>query len=316
MPRYDSKSPPVLPLTGLIWDIKKYAIHDGPGIRTNVFFKGCPLRCPWCCNPEAQGSEPEVVHLKENCIHCNRCLAVCPSGAISVDKRGTRRILRSRCNTCGLCAIHCPNQAMNIVGKRMTASEILSEVLRDAVFYERSGGGLTLTGGEPLAQPDFVCELLRQYKIEERGAHAAIETCGFVPWSDLRHILEYTDLVLYDIKHMDAQKHLRSTGVNNKLILQNAQRIAESGVRLVIRFPLIPGFNDTEENIRRTADFARQLPGVEELDLLPYHRLGESKYRRLGRKYQLSRARPLDRSRLAEIRALLESYGLRVKIGG
>jgi pyruvate formate lyase activating enzyme len=205
---------------------------------------------------------------------------------------------------------------MNIVGKRMTAPELLRVILGDAVFYERSGGGLTLTGGEPGAQPEFACQLLRQFKLEERGGHAGIETCGFVPWSDLRRILEHTDLVLFDIKHMDAEKHLRSTGVDNQLILQNAKRIAESGVRLVIRFPLIPGFNDSEENIRRTADFARQLPGVEELDLLPYHRLGESKYRRLGRKYKLFRARPLDRSRLAEIRTLLESYGLRVKIGG
>jgi pyruvate formate lyase activating enzyme len=316
MPKRDAEGLPVRPLTGLIWDIKKYAIHDGPGIRTTVFFKGCPLRCPWCCNPEAQGSEPEIIHVKENCIHCNHCLAVCPSWAISVDKKGTRRIFRSRCNTCGFCATHCPNQAMNIVGKRMTASEILRVVLRDAVFYERSGGGLTLSGGEPAAQPEFACQLLRQFKLEERGGHTAIETCGFVPWSNLQRILEHTDLVLYDIKHMDAQRHLRSTGVDNKLILQNAKLIPESGVRLVIRFPLIPGFNDSEENIRRTADFARQLPGVEELHILPYHRLGEPKYLRLGRKYKLSGVRPLERSRLAKIRTLLESYGLRVKIGG
>ena len=158
MPKREFKSPPPRPLTGLIWDIKKYSIHDGPGIRTTVFFKGCPLRCPWCCNPEAQGSEPEILHLKENCVRCNRCLALCPTRAISVDKRGTRRISWSRCNTCGLCATHCPNQALNIVGKRMTAPEVLGVVRRDAVFYERSGGGLTLTGGEPLAQPDFVYE--------------------------------------------------------------------------------------------------------------------------------------------------------------
>jgi pyruvate formate lyase activating enzyme len=205
---------------------------------------------------------------------------------------------------------------MSILGKRMTVPELSEVILRDSVFYGRSGGGLTLSGGEPGAQPEFAGQLLRHFKLEERGGHTGIETCGFVPWPSLCRILEHTDLVLYDIKHMDAQIHLKSTGVDNRLILQNAKRIAGSGVRMIIRFPLIPGFNDSEENIRGTADFTRQLPGVEDLDLLPYHRLGESKYRRLGRTYQFSRVTPLDLSRLTEIRALFESYGLRVKIGG
>jgi pyruvate formate lyase activating enzyme len=304
------------PITGLIWDIKKYAIHDGPGIRTTVFLKGCPLRCPWCCNPESQDLCPEIIWLAENCIHCHRCLDNCPSQAISEEAGQKKRIDRNRCDFCGICINNCPHQALNLIGKRMTVSEVLKKVVEDAIFYVRSGGGLTLTGGEPTAQSDFAYELLRQYKVRERGSHTAIETCGFVDWPTLSHLLEYTDLVLYDIKHMDSGHHLRLLGVSNELILQNARRIAKSHSRLVIRLPLIPGINDTEENIRKTAAFARRLPQVEELDLLPYHRLGENKYARLNREYALSGIRMLSPSRLAEIRSLIESYGLLVKIGG
>jgi pyruvate formate lyase activating enzyme len=303
-------------ITGLIWDIKKYAIHDGPGIRTTVFLKGCPLRCPWCCNPESQDLRLEIIWLAENCIYCNRCLDICPSHAISEERGQKKLIIRNLCDFCGLCVNHCPHQALNWIGKRMTVNEVLKEVVEDAIFYERSGGGLTLTGGEPMAQPDFAYELLRQYKVRERGGHTAIETCGFVDWPTLSRILEYTDLVLYDIKHMDSDHHFRLMGVSNELILQNARRIAESSSRLVIRLPLIPGINDTRENIRKTAAFAHKLPHVEELDLLPYHGLGEKKYARLGREYALARTPSLTPSRLAEIRSLVESYGLRVKIGG
>lgn len=304
------------PITGLIWDTKKYAIHDGPGIRSLVFLKGCPLRCPWCCNPESQGLYPEIIWLAENCIHCNRCVEICPSHAISEEAGQKKRIDRNHCDFCGLCVNHCPNQALNLVGKRMTVDEVLKEVIEDAIFYARSGGGLTLTGGEPTAQPDFAYELLRQYKVRERGEHTAIETCGYVDWPTLSHLLEYTDLVLYDIKHMDSGRHFRVTGVGNELILQNARRIAKSRSRLVIRLPLIPGINDTVENIKKTSAFARKLAGVEEIDLLPYHRLGEPKYARLGRDYPFAGIRTLYPSRLAEIRSLIESYGLRVKIGG
>jgi pyruvate formate lyase activating enzyme len=316
MAKCDVTPSPPHPITGLVWDIKKYAIHDGPGIRTTVFFKGCPLCCRWCCNPESQEAVPEIIYFEEKCSHCDRCRTVCPSGAISVDRKGNRCISRNQCDACGLCAAICPSKALNVVGKRMTVSDVLSEVLSDASFYQRSGGGLTITGGEPAAQPQFAYHLLRQYKSEERGRHTAIETCGFVPWSDLRLVIEQTDLVLYDIKHMDGESHLRATGADNQLILENAQRVAESGGRLVVRFPLIPGFNDSEENIRRTADFASKLQTVQGIDILPYHRLGEPKYRRLGRRYSLTKVRPILKVRLSETQKLLEGYGLRVGIGG
>jgi pyruvate formate lyase activating enzyme len=301
---------------GWVWDIKKYAIHDGPGIRTTVFLKGCPLRCGWCCNPEGQHCGPTLLYLKEKCTHCNRCLEVCPNRAIEEGFLGTRQVRRGRCNLCGLCAEQCPNQALKMVGRYVSADEILREVIRDAVFYERSGGGLTLTGGEPTSQPEFAYEILRQYKIQERGGHTAIETCGFVDWSILSHILKHTDLVLYDLKHMDPKIHLRSTGVDNKRILQNAQLIAKSSVRLVIRFPLIPGFNDSMENIQKTASFVRALPNVNELDILPYHRLGEPKYERLGQHPRFSSLSTLSPTRLTRIRSFIESFGFRVRIGG
>ncbi|MGQ9648234.1 MAG: glycyl-radical enzyme activating protein [Thermodesulfobacteriota bacterium] len=316
MPNKEQNKIATDPVTGLIWDIKKYAIHDGPGIRTLVFLKGCPLRCLWCCNPESQDLRPEIIWLAENCIRCNRCLDMCPSHAISEGAGQKKRIDRNLCDFCGICVNRCPNQALNLVGKRMTVDEVLKEVVEDSIFYTRSGGGLTLTGGEPTAQPDFAYELLRQYKVRERGRHTALETCGFVDWPTLSHLLEYTDLVLYDIKHMDSGCHFRLTGVSNELILQNARRIAKSCSHLVIRLPLIPGINDTEENIRRTASFALKLPGVEEIDLLPYHRLGEPKYGRLGREYPFVGTIALSPSRLAEIRSLVESYGLRVNVGG
>lgn len=303
-------------ITGLIWDIKKYALHDGPGIRTTIFFKGCPLRCLWCCNPESQHFNPEIFWIKENCIKCDLCLEICPAKAIFEEKEGKKGINYDRCDLCGLCVNLCPGRALHLVGRRVTVDEVLREIAQDAVFYYRSCGGLTLSGGEPTAQPDFAYELLRRYKIEEMGLHTSIETCGYVDWPTLARLLEYTDLFQYDIKHMDPHEHYRITGVRNGLILQNAIRIAESPKKLIIRLPLIPGYNDTEENILKTAAFAHSLPDVEELDLLPYHRLGEPKYLRLGREYALSGTTTIPPERVAAIRRIVENFGLRVRIGG
>ena len=303
-------------LAGSIWEIKRYALHDGPGIRTTVFLKGCPLRCLWCCNPESQCSETEISWLQENCIGCDHCLHVCPAEAISLDEQGKRLIHTEQCDLCGLCAERCPGDALQMLGKRVTVDEVLREVAKDSVFYSRSQGGLTLSGGEPALQPEFASEILRRYKIEERGRHTAIETCGHVPWPHLSQVLEHTDLVLYDIKVMDSEEHRRSTGVDNGLILENVVRIARMGKQLIIRVPLIPGHNDTIENIRRTSSFARELPGVEELHLLPYHRLGEPKYPRLGREYALQGTAALLPEQVDALRRVVEAYGLRVRIGG
>jgi len=310
----DSVSP--ASITGIIWDIKKYALHDGPGIRTTVFFKGCPLQCLWCCNPESQSFKPEILWLKENCLKCNLCLATCPSKAISKDKAGKKLINSDRCDLCGLCVNKCPAEALQLMGKRVSLDEVLHDVAHDAVFYHRTGGGLTLSGGEPLAQPDFAYELLRRFKVKGMGLHTTIDTCGYFDWPKFARLLKYADLILYDIKHMDSQEHHRITGVNNELILENARRIAEFPKKLIIRLPLIPGYNDSEENIIKTASFARNLPGVEELDILLYHRLGEPKYARLGREYALKGVMSLPSERVDIIRAIVESFGLRVRIVG
>jgi pyruvate formate lyase activating enzyme len=316
MPKMDQEIISHNPVMGWIWDIKKYALHDGPGIRTTIFFKGCPLRCLFCCNPESQNFYPDILWIGENCIRCNLCLEVCPTNAIFEDEKGGKRVDAELCDLCGLCVNRCPGEALNQVGRHVTVDGVLREVAKDAVFYLRSGGGLTLSGGEPTAQADFAYELLRQYKMKELGLHTAIETCGYVKWSKLAVLLEYTDLVLYDIKHMDSLQHRRMTGISNKLILQNAIQIARSHKQLIIRFPLIPGYNDNEENIRRTGEFARELPGVEEINLLPYHRLGEPKYARLGQEYTLSGMISLTPERIASIRSTMENFGLRVRIGG
>lgn len=301
---------------GWIWDIKKYSLHDGPGIRTIVFFKGCPLTCLWCCNPQSQLAGPEFVWLKEKCLGCGLCLTACPHGAVWVDESGRRQVDRNACDYCGLCAEGCPGEAMNLTGRLMEVDEVLREVARDSAFYDRSGGGLTLSGGEPLAQAAFAAELLRRYKQGELGASTVVETSGAVEWEAITLVLPHTDLFLYDIKHMDSEMHRRFTGIGNERILENATRLAEAGGRLIIRFPLIPGCNDTEENVRETAEFARQLPGVEQVDILPYHRLGEPKYPRLGREYALTGTVSPSQARIGYFWRLLESCGLRVRIGG
>jgi pyruvate formate lyase activating enzyme len=303
------------PVRGWIWDVKRYALHDGPGVRTTVFFKGCPLRCLWCCNPESQSYEPELSWLGENCLGCNRCLEICSRGAIEI-LGSRRRVDMGRCDLCGRCVDGCLGGALVRVGRMTSVSELLREVIRDSVFFQRSGGGLTLSGGEPAAQPLFARELLRRYKTEEYGLHTALETCGYAPWEDLVKILEYTDLVLYDIKIMDPLTHQRATGVDNRLILENAQRIAAAGKSLVIRLPLIPGYTDSEENVTAIAAYARQLPGVEEMHLLPYHRLGEPKYRRLDRPYALEAVATYSRSRAAGLADQIRRTGLRVQVGG
>jgi pyruvate formate lyase activating enzyme len=301
--------------TGLIWDIQRYALHDGPGIRTIVFFKGCPLRCKWCCNPESQSFKPEFSWLAGNCLGCNLCQEVCPVDAVRVNAE-RRWIDIQRCNFCGLCVERCPGGALTQLGCQFTAEALLQDITCDSIFFQRSGGGLTLSGGEPTSQPAFARELLRRYKVDEYGPHTALETCGYAPWEDLAGLLEYIDVVLYDIKVMDPGLHKKYTGVDNANILSNVARIAQAGYRLILRLPLIPGYTDDEANVQAIADFVRQLPGVEEIHLLPYHRLGESKYGRLGRQYSLEGTSPLGQEQLSDLMRIVEGAGLRAVIGG
>jgi pyruvate formate lyase activating enzyme len=298
-------------IPGWVFDIQRYSLHDGPGLRTNVFFQGCPLGCAWCCNPESQAMEPQMACFENRCFACGDCLVACPQGALHLVD-GRLRWDPRVCDGCGRCGEVCPSQAIQWLGRRMTAGEVLAEVLRDAAFYAE-GGGVTLTGGEPLAQLEFAYAILRLARREV--VHTALETCGHVPWACFERVLPDLDLVLYDLKHMDSERHRRGTGVGNERILDNARRVARCGVAMLMRVPLIPGFNMDAENVRRTARFALEL-GVGEVHLLPYHRLGRPKYRALGLAYP-GEAIPLPQDGETEaIADIFRARGLRVQVGG
>jgi len=298
-------------LKGLVFNIQRYSIHDGPGIRTLVFMKGCPLSCLWCCNPESQSPSQEIMFTPIKCIGCGRCVEVCPTSAAEKKNPLDAHTL---CVVCGRCVEVCPSTARQMVGRYMMIDEVIEEIEKDTLFYQRSGGGVTVTGGEPLIQADFVRMLLKICK--KKGIHTAIETCGYARWEDFKKVLEYVDLVLYDIKHMDTQRHKELTGVGNELILQNAKKVAELGKNMIIRVPVVPNCNDSLKNMQAISEFARTLQGVEEIHLLPYHRLGESKYDRLGKNYKLKGVRPLDKESLSEHKKIIESYNLRVQVEG
>ncbi len=265
--------------SGVVFDIQRYSIHDGPGIRTTVFFKGCPLRCAWCQNPESQHKEPEILLNKNNCTGCGRCVEVCQVGANRLSN-SCAEVDREKCLRCGRCAEMCPNEARRLSGEMMSVSEVVKEVSRDRKFYETSGGGVTLSGGEAMFQPEFALAVLRECKV--LGLHTALETCGYASWPVMERILEYVDLVVYDVKHVDAAKHQKGTGLKNDIIIENARRIAQCKP-MRVRVPLIPGFNDSEHDVREIAAFVGSLPNPVEMELLPYNPLGEGKYERLGK---------------------------------
>ena len=270
--------------TGLIFDVKRFSLHDGPGIRTTIFFQGCPLRCAWCQNPESQPRDPRLFHAGAKCLDCRACAAACTQNAVQFTDDG-RQWLAERCVRCGACSRICPSGALSLVGTVETAANLERTVLRDRTFYARSGGGLTLSGGEPLAQPAFAREIL--YRCHAQGIHTALDTTACAAWSTLAGLLPYTDLVLLDIKAFDPDRHRRLTGVSNEIILANAVALAESNVDLVVRVPIIPGQNDDEEDLRAVAHFLSGLPGLKRVELLPYNRMAQAKYSRLGLDYPL-----------------------------
>ena len=305
-------SSPKTEIVGCVFNIERFAIRDGPGIRTTVFLKGCPLRCLWCANPESMSEAPQLFYLENLCTRCYRCVEACPNRATIKTPKGAIEINRSLCKACGKCVEACPNKAREISGKLMTVEEVLEEVRKDALFYQNSGGGVTFSGGEPTHQPEFLWHLLKGS--QESGIHTALDTSGFVKPEILKRVLEHTNLVLYDIKHMDSAKHKELTGVDNRLILENARMIATMGKPMIIRVPLIPGRNDSKENIKALAEFMLSL-GLKRVDLLPYHSLGKIKYQRLGMEYKLSDLKPFAEGEVAKIKADLESYGLQVGVG-
>jgi pyruvate formate lyase activating enzyme len=285
--------------TGTTFNIQQFSTEDGPGIRTTVFLKGCALQCVWCHNPEGRSAAPDLMWYDVRCIGAQECLRVCPEHALALSASGMQ-IDRERCTLCGECVEACPAAAFELIGKTWAPEELLAELLKDEVFYETSGGGVTFSGGEPLAQVDFLCEILPLCK--GAGLHVALDTCGAAATERYRRVREWLDLVLYDLKIMDGAHHEAATGVSNELILHNARWLAAQGVSLWIRTPVVPGYSADRDNIRAIGEFIRdELPTVQRWDLLAYTNLGRPKYHRLDLPYALEDAALLTR---AEMEAL------------
>lgn len=298
---------------GMIFDIKKYAIHDGPGIRTTVFFKGCPLHCWWCQNPEGQDPKPELLYKKSRCIDCGECAKNCPQEAISLVAPHVS-INREDCVLCDNCSRVCQSDALSIAGRQMSVKEILEEIEKDMTFFNESGGGVTFSGGEPLLQHDFLNALLVECK--ERDIHTIVQTCGFAPYEIVDRVRDKVDLFLYDIKIMDDRKHRKYTDASNGQILENLKKLAENGSSIVISFPIIPSINDDDKNVTRIAQFIQPLPNIKHVNLLPYHRAGIEKYKNLGKPYKLDRVQPPSDQRVKSIKEKIEAFGIRVQVGG
>jgi pyruvate formate lyase activating enzyme len=299
--------------TGTIFDIRRYSIHDGPGIRTTVFFKGCPLRCQWCHNPESQDKAPHLFYRQHRCIRCGSCIDACPHAAIDDDGQ---EIITSQesCTICGACAEACPAQAREIIGREMTVAQVMVEILKDIPFYDESGGGVTFSGGEPLVQRSFLLELLKACKRED--IHTALDTCGYASWESLDIIRKYVDLFLFDLKLLDEDTHREFTGVSNLLILDNLNMLSSLGETIILRIPIIPGINDDHGSLHEMGKFASQLPAIKRIDILPYHPTGVDKYQRMHLDYRLGQLKTPTEEDLEGIADLFSSYKFSVQIGG
>jgi pyruvate formate lyase activating enzyme len=272
-------------MTGRLFDIQRFSIHDGPGIRTTVFLKGCPLRCLWCGNPESIDPNPQLSYVPDRCLACGACFAACKPKALTADSNGKAVLNRERCTNCGNCAEQCDAGALEMVGRTVTVDEVLDVVLRDRDYFEASGGGLTLSGGEPLEQPEFVEALL--HKAKAAGLHCCVETAGHAGWSALKRLLEVVDLWLYDFKETDPVRHLKYTGVSNALILVNVRRLHAAEAPILLRCPMIPQHNARREHLDGIVDLAGRLPGIRGVELLPYYDLWRAKLKRFGLESEL-----------------------------
>jgi len=301
-------------MKGTIFDIKKFAVHDGPGIRSTIFFKGCPLRCRWCHNPEGISPRPELMVFPDRCIKtCHDCLAACPENALA--KRGGVVVIdRERCLGCGRCAAACPSEALQLAGRRVTVDAAVSQLSKDTAFYRDSGGGVTISGGEPLLQPRFLRALLAACR--EKKLHTAVDTCGHAPYADFEAILPLTDLFLFDLKVLDEDRHRLLTGVSNRRLIRNLRKLSSRARQLAIRVPLIPGCNDSAADMAALADFCVSLPRRHPVHLLPYHRGGSGKSKRLGRVDPLAATLPPTPAAVQQAREIFLKRQLIVTIGG
>lgn len=296
---------------GLIFNIQRFSVHDGPGIRTTVFMKGCPLSCQWCSNPESQDFSPQLMVRDVKCTGCGACAASCPQGVIRITVQGGRQIDWHRCQQCLQCVDACLYGALDRSGKPMTIRTVLDEVVRDRPFYRNSHGGITVSGGEPLMQGDFVAALLRQCKAE--ALHTALDTTGYVAWPKIQAVLPWADLILWDLKHLDPKRHEQATGVGNRLILENLLRAAKLA-KIWLRVPLIEGFNDDTAHMAGVIELAREI-GAEKISLLPYHEGGRSKCEQIGRPYLCLGAQAPGQERIDALKEMTLAAGLAVGIG-
>ncbi len=298
--------------TAIITDIQRYSVHDGPGIRTMVFFKGCPLRCRWCHNPETNLVKPQIMVNKELCIGCGVCLSACPNEAVSI-KNGRPTTDYKRCTACGACAEVCYAGAREISGRSYGLDEVEEIVLKDEAFYRKTEGGVTLSGGEVLMQAEYASELLKRLK--DKSIHTAIETCGFSDWKNFERLIPYLDLALFDVKHYDNEKHRKFTGRGNMLILENLRKLSKTNVQIVIRVPVVPGVNDDPETIIRIAKIAKEIRALK-MDLLPFHQIGSSKWDAVGTEYTFSNVAEPDKEKISRLAKAVKQTGVKVCIGG
>lgn len=298
-------------ISGVVFDIKKYSIHDGPGLRTTVHLKGCPLSCWWCHNPESISVRPAVLFRAERCIGCGKCANVCSEGAIAASGGGLS-FDRALCVGCGACEEACPAGARDLCGREMTVESLMDELRRDEIFFRE--GGVTFSGGEPLMQPDFLIAALEACGLE--GYHRTVDTCGFVQGESLLEAGRNAELFLYDLKHMDSEKHKLYTGVGNEIILENLVRLTGAGAAVNIRFPFMPGINSDDRNAAELAAFVSGLKGIISVSILPYHTVAKGKHDRWGMEYRLPDMLTPAEHQLRRAARVIESYGLTVNIGG
>ncbi len=299
---------------GTVFDIKQFAVHDGPGIRTTIFFKGCPLNCWWCHNPEGLSSEIEIFYYSSRCMNCENCVKVCPAEAIVKKEHGIL-LLRERCTMCGKCVETCPTGSLQMVGSIVTAETMIKEIKKYIIYYNASDGGVTFSGGEPLMQPELLTAIV--HECNQLGVHTTLDTSGYAPSHTFRSVAEGIDLFLYDLKIMDGQTHMKYTGVSNDAIINNLKYLVDTGrgEDVIIRFPVITGITDTENNVNDIVGFVSSLDDVKKIDLLPFHKV-EEKYKRLGKKYRITDIVSPSTNTIDRVRKEFEEKGFTVRVGG